>query len=330
MPFVTANERKQIDLTKFYNDHIKDPIETDRSIDGEYVVNRSSDDFSILDNILLELASADIVICDLSGATANANVVFELGIRLSTSHKPVILIRQDHPSNRTMFDLQGMHTYPYSLNDTKALEKYLIKKIGEYRDRVAKFESPVLKTLNHEAAFWMQLPIKKAAAFLGGIASAAEANLRAFTRALDLYSRRKGIEQFHIADPMTVYRTIDQFSDNSVIFDEFHYAIGTIPSLESYLSSVYLLGLLEDGLEKKFRTYAMNYSLFFNKGNAEYFWENKWQEIYNFAAETLLLMNMCRSLIRVLKSKQGSDEREKLNLEFNGFYEKSKLGDNNG
>lgn len=169
MPFVVANSRDKSDLEKFFNDYIKHPIENHRGFLNEYSVLRSGNDLSILDKIITDLAEADIVICDLSGELANPNIIYELGIRLSISHKPVILIREDLPSNKHMFDIAGLYTFGYKTTAPRDLERFLIEKIAVYEENVESFESPVLKALNHQAAFWMQLPIRKASAFLGGL-----------------------------------------------------------------------------------------------------------------------------------------------------------------
>lgn len=310
MPFVQANGRDQASLTKFFEDHIKEPLENNKDLQDKFIVARSDDDFLILDNILLDLANADIVVCDLSGIQANPNVIYELGIRFSISHKPVILIREQAETNKSMFDVAGLHAFYYSMNDTKGLERHLVKKVKEYDEDPTRYSSPVLKILNHEAAFWMQLPIRKASAFLGGIASAAEANLRAFSKALEIFLGNRGHNGFINNSAETVYRSIENFEGKPELFDEFEYHISSIPSLDSYLSSVYLLGLVEESIEKNFRTYAMHYSLHFNRGNSRLFWNSKFEEVHAYAVETLILMNMCRATINILKSKPESLERK--------------------
>lgn len=312
MPFVQANARDQASLTKFFEDHIKEPLENNKDLHDKFVVSRSADDFLILDHILLDLANADIVVCDLSGVQANPNVIYELGIRFSISHKPVILVREQADTNKSMFDVAGLHTFHYTMQDTKALERHLIKKVKEYDDDPTRYSSPVLKILNHEAAFWMQLPIRKASAFLGGIASAAEANLRAFSKALDIYLRKIGHHDFVHDVPEKVYKSIELYANTPEIFNDFNYNISSIPSLDSYLSSVYLLGLVEESVEKNFRTYAMHYSLHFNRGNSSFFWNSRFDEVHAYAVETLILMNMCRTTINILKSKPESESRKKL------------------
>lgn len=320
MPFVTANERGAADLTTFFNDYIKHPLE----LGGKFTVERSSDSILILDQILIDIAEADYVICDLSGPYANPNVMFELGIRLSVSHKPTILIREEHDNNQRIFDVSGLYTHPYKRTETRKLEQWLVTKISGYEAGTERYTSPVLKILNHDAAFWMQLPIAKACAFLGGISSACEAYLDAFVRAVSIFVQKRGIIGY-VSSPTTCYRDLGAFAANTSIFDDFGYGITSIPSLDSYLSSVYLLGLIDSDIEKKFRGYAMAYSLHFNKGNSSFFWPTKYEESVAYAFETLILMNLCRCIIRILRSRPGTDERSSLVQTFNADLAKSSL-----
>lgn len=325
MPFVVANDRDQTQLTKFFQDYIKDPIENDYELRGRYTVERSGDSFSILDKIILDLASADLVICDLSGPHANPNVMFELGVRLATSHKPVILIREKAESNARIFDINVLFTHEYSLSDTKSLERFLISKIKDYEFKHEPYLSPILKTLNHEAAFWMQLPIRKASAFLGGIASAANAHLVAFAKALTLHVHSSGVQSFYIEKPALTFKAFEQLKDHEGALDSFAYHITSIPSLDSYLSSVYLLGLIDDHIEKGFRDYAMAYSLHFNSGNSAAFWPDKYSEYCAYALETLILMNLCRLIIQILATRQGTPERQGLVEKFDNDLMQSSL-----
>lgn len=322
---MSANARDEQRLTKFFEDYIKDPIERDYELRDIFSVVRSGNSFLILDQIILDLANADLVICDLSGQHANPNVMFELGIRLATSHKPVILIREKVETNQRIFDVSGLYTHDYSMTDTKALERFLLEKVKAYELKNEPYSSPILKILNHEAAFWMQLPIRKASAFLGGIASAAEAHLKAFSHALDLYVRRNGIENFRVNDTDTIFKEFSQLDGHDGILENFSYNITSIPSLDSYLSSVYLLGLVDDKIEKSFREYAMTYSLHFNKNNSALFWPDKFSEYQAYAYETLILMNLCRLIIRILAARPGIPEREDLITKFNSDLEKSSL-----
>lgn len=310
MPFVVANTRDEASLTAFFKDYIKYPIENARGLSNEYIVTRSGNSFLILDNIIEDIAKADIVICDLSGETANPNVMFELGLRLATSPKPTILIREEADSNRKIFDVSGLYTHAYKTNETRDLERFFIDKLAEYETSHEAYESPVLKILDHRAAFWMMLPVRKASAFLGGIASAADACLQAFSRAASQHVHKKG-DLLEIHDTSMVFKSLGMLKEQSIL-DDFNYHISSIPSLDSYLSSVYLLGLIEDDVEKKFREYAMAYSLNFNRGNASLFATSRFEEYMGYAFETLMLMNLSRLIIQILDKRQGGSERQAL------------------
>ncbi|HWV04823.1 hypothetical protein [Ralstonia sp.] len=314
MPFVSANGRDEPSLTNFFNDYIKHPIEQARGLSSEYSVSRSGDSFMILDKIIEDIAAADIVVCDLSGEAANPNVMFELGLRLATSPKPTILIREEAEGNKRIFDVSGLYTHNYSLKETRRLERFLIEKLSEYEVNHETYESPVLKILDHRAAFWMMLPVRKASAFLGGIASAADASLQAFTRAVALHVHKKG-GFLDVQDSSMVFKSIGALEDLSIL-DDFNYKISSIPSLDSYLSSIYLLGLIEDDVEKKFREYAMAYSLNFNKGNSSLFAATRIEEFMGYAFETLVLMNLSRMIVRILGERQGGSERNSLVAKF--------------
>lgn len=312
MPFVSANGRAEADLTSFFNDYIRLPIEENRELDNSYSVIRSGNSLAMLDKIIEDIASADVVICDLSGEAANPNVMFELGLRLATSAKPTILIREDHPDNKRIFDVNGLFTFPYKVTRTRDLERFLIDKLKEYEKEPDVYESPVLKVLNQRAAFWMTLPIRKASAFLGGIASAAESCLIAFARALELHYELKG-KIVRIENPMTVYRMLQDADDEKKLqLEDFGYVVTSIPSLDSYLSSIYLLGLIEDDVEKEFRSHAMAYALNFNRGNSSFFAKSRYEEFLMYSYETLLLMNLSRIIINILDKRQGSSERTQL------------------
>ena len=326
MPFVKANDRDQASLTKFFTDYIKEPIEGCSKFTHKYKVIRSGDAFSILDKIIADLASADIVICDLSGELSNPNVVYELGIRLSISHKPVILIREDAPTNKRIFDIGGLYTHPYLMTATRDLEKFLIEKISSYEKSEELFESPVLKTLNHDSAFWMRLPIRKASAFLGGIASAADAQLKAFNKAVRTFSAKNGIAFSSNESYTTIYKDLQDLKAEDIEkLQHFDYKISAIPSLDSYLSSVYLLGLIDDSIEKKFREFAMSYSLNFNKGNSFLFGENKHEEYLSYAYETLILMNISRVIIKILNSRQDRVESRTDLEDFTSYINNSNI-----
>lgn len=149
MPFTRTNSRNKEQLTAFFENNIKSSIEKGK-FSNRYIVSRSDNTFNITEKIIKDLYNADIVICDLSGPEANPNVMYELGIRLASSDKPVILIREAHPENRHIFDVGGFFAEPYDAYNYSTITKHLKTKIKSFEDGSEVYLSPVLKILEEE------------------------------------------------------------------------------------------------------------------------------------------------------------------------------------
>jgi len=122
MPFAHTPTRNKGDLTEFFQTNIKDRIEGDTSLKYRYVVSRSDDTFNITQKIIRDLYTADIVLCDLSGKEANPNVMYELGVRLGISDRPVILFREASKDNQRIFDIDGFHIQEYEITRYRLLD----------------------------------------------------------------------------------------------------------------------------------------------------------------------------------------------------------------
>ena len=150
MPFTSTPTRNKGELSAFFQENLKEAVER-RPIDGErFIVRRSDDTFNINEQVIRDLYTADIVIADLSGREANPNVMYELGLRLAVSNKPVILIREAHDENRTIFDIAGFHTFVYSPAQYEQLEAYIVTKIERFASKAEDYRSPVLSVLEQE------------------------------------------------------------------------------------------------------------------------------------------------------------------------------------
>lgn len=99
MPFVEAGSRNEAQLTAFFENNIKRPIEG-ADLRDRYEVYRSGQSFDITAEIVRDLCRADIVIADLSGVDPNPNLMYELGVRLAISVRPVN--RPGNPRGRIM------------------------------------------------------------------------------------------------------------------------------------------------------------------------------------------------------------------------------------
>lgn len=150
MPFVRTPTRDAKALDRFFDVDIKQFIENDAALEEPHLVSRSDTAFEITKQIFRDLYDADVVICDLSGENANPNVMLELGIRLASSDKPTILIREDLPTNRRIFDVSGFHTFSYKPDDAsypRGLQEYVQKKLVAFASGSEPYESPILSAL---------------------------------------------------------------------------------------------------------------------------------------------------------------------------------------
>jgi ribose transport system substrate-binding protein len=159
MPFTATPCRTADQLTAYFDHHLKRRIERETSLRNRYRVHRSDDTFDITAGIIRDLQSADIVICDLSGPEANPNVMYELGVRLSITHKPVILVREKHPENKRIFDIAGFYAHEYDPLNYALLEEHVIAKLRGFEAGAEAFYSPVLDLLEDRSKRLRLVPL---------------------------------------------------------------------------------------------------------------------------------------------------------------------------
>lgn len=184
MPFTKSPTRGEAQLTSFFENNIKQPIEA-AALQYKYHVHRSGDAFNITDTIINDLYDADIVIADLSGDLPNPNVMYELGVRLSVSNRPVILIREAHGGNVSVFDISQFYTFDYDPLNYSVLETHLVKKLARFESGEETYRSPVREVLTpkfamRRAAQASLSPAQQRELALRGIARVGEAVGRAF------------------------------------------------------------------------------------------------------------------------------------------------------
>lgn len=154
MPFgrVEGGLRDQGQLTAFFRNHLKRPIEAAVDLEHRYSVTRSGEAFSITRDIIRAMCTADVVIADLSGTFPNPNVMYELGVRLAVSEKPVILIKEDLPETPNPFDVFAYYTKSYDPLDYAPLEEHLLGKLARLETGEEVFDNEVLRLIADEVA----------------------------------------------------------------------------------------------------------------------------------------------------------------------------------
>lgn len=237
MPFVKTKKRNQEQLDAFFKNNIKDKIEKEESFDYRYVVSRSDDQFQISEYIIRNLYSADIVIADMSGERPNPNVMFELGIRLSISNKPVILIREQSSGNVSTFSTSGFYCFDYDPFTYGDLEDHIRNKIIAFERKSEDYYSPVWKALKYEPSIIRELEylkddvrLRMLCRGLLGFQSKLQADLHTFIS-----------ENLDLKLPKTSGSFIRSFKNNknrleSLKWAEFTFKVKSIPSLEAFLA----------------------------------------------------------------------------------------------
>jgi len=183
MPFTESPNRNKEDLTYFFN-IIKDGIEKCTDLENNYKVFRSENHFDITQHIIRSLYESDIVIADLSGKQPNPNVMYELGVRLSLTNKPVILIRQECEGSIDPFDIALYHRELYQLNRPTEILGYIIDKINKFECGIENFISPIYSALQASPSVIIHFKKSSAIAILKGVISGLEGTLKNLNLAL--------------------------------------------------------------------------------------------------------------------------------------------------
>lgn len=172
MPFVKTPTRNDSDLDEFFRTNIRDCNERNENYQFTYEVKRSDKSFNITDQLIKDLYSSDIVLCDLSGTRANPNVMYELGVRLSITNKPAILFREEHDENERIFDINTYYCFNYKVSQYRKLENYITETLLKYEENQYSFESPIHQILQSHPDIVRRVNAKRSTNILKGVRSA--------------------------------------------------------------------------------------------------------------------------------------------------------------
>lgn len=302
MPFAESPTRNKEELTAFFENEIKQPIESGE-FKHRYTVKRSDDEFDITEQIIVDLFHADMVICDLSGLQANPNVMYELGIRLAFSDSPVILIREAHVDNHTIFDISDFYTERYDPRDYSSLRVHLRDKIKKLEEGKQVYHSPVLKIIGEEVPLLRQMSANRAAKILATLHSAMQRTLSFFGGAVTTFLGQQ--------DPpvrvgtTNVYQLLDEIRAKPETLENtdwkpFDYSPTSQPTLEFYLAQRYLLGLIDDDIEGLLTEFlGLHHGKFFAGNHVTARWTP--QFVYEFFEDTAIIVNAVDAAACILR-----------------------------
>ena len=309
MPFTETPTRKASDLTEFFDTNLKARIEADIGLKYSYTVHRSDDSFNITERIIRDLYTADIVLCDLSGHEANPNVMYELGIRLAVTNKPVILFREQSPDNRKIFDIQGFFAYEYNPNQYRKLEEYIIEKIAKFEQEQEVFQSPILRVLKQEPSVVRTMKWDKASNLVQIMRVGVHGTLAMMSVVVQRYLERE--HGIIIGKEKDFLLEFVEEKDNLAKLDwsRISFRPRPFPAIEAYLADPIFYDLLEEAAVRDITEYIVEYyNAFFT---SESIWEDpEFWWIYNFFQETVLFREALRNLV-VSMLTNNDDERTK-------------------
>jgi hypothetical protein len=330
MPFNESPKRNKSDLTAFFENQLKENLEKPL-FKKTYIVKRSKDDFNINEQIIKDVHKADIVICDLSGIESNPNVMYELGMRVSLTNKPVILIREENEKNKQIFDVGGFYAHPYDPFDYKPLIQHIIEKIQKFESGTEKYESPILKALENNTPLLQKTSAERAGELLALMLNSVIQFRHIFMYYLYQYFDYKkskidlGENSSNLEEKLQ--KNFEQLKE--VDLSEFHFQFFSQPTFEFYLSNQYLND--EDLVPARM---SVSFSLFLNAYYIYYFGSDishfVWsaEKIKFFLTETGILNSMLNLLNRAVlienkDVKTGlADELVKLRQSSNLFGQK--------
>lgn len=307
MPFRGTPSRNLQQLTTFFYNNIKQPIEQCADLLFRYRVRRSEDEFNITTQIITDLYFADIVICDLSGTHGNPNVMYELGVRLTCSPKPVILIREANAQNEPIFDISGFYTHSYDPLDYSSLTSYILEKMRKLESGEEIFRSPVLNVLEDHIPPVLRTGRNNAANLLNVLELAFFSGMQATIRRVNDHLAVLGrppitTNVFDISKEFEArlpeLRTVD-WSDLRII-------VAPHPALIHYISTQYLIGVVDYSAEIAF-------SLEILRHHSAYFAEATWwldinlDQISSFLRESQLMAFRCRAMAQLLRARTDEE-----------------------
>jgi len=318
MPFSKANSRNENKLTEFF-ELIKTALEKESSFHYRYKVDRSGKHLYIHEKLFEDVYNADIVLCDLSGEIPNHNVMFELGIRLAWSNKPVILFREEKNKNLRIFDVDGLHIENYKTKQSDRLIEYIINEIKEI-EKNSKWESPVFKILKSAPTVLYQIRKNSALSRLRMLIFGIGSYLAAYTGNVSEFIN----SQIKFAFSENTLEFFKEFDTNKEKFHEldwskFNFMNISFPALESYLIDPFLEEFVSEDIHKIFTLYAVT---FYNKVvNTEAIpVEGKIIKVHGSLYECLLFHNMALSIWFYINK---DEEKERHLHDFNDWFDRS-------
>jgi hypothetical protein len=323
MPFSESPNRNAVQLTAFFVNHIKHPIEKAR-LNSRYKVRRSDDTLNITEQIIKDIFYADIVICDLSGIRSNPNVMYELGLRFALTNKPVILIREKHPDNQPIFDVGGFYAHPYDPLNYAEVTDHILEKLRKFETREERYHSPVLAILKQDIPLLQKISSHRATRFLEAMSASVMQVRTLFGGDVAMFLRSKKLKiNPNTADDVLEVIQKRRTAMNKLDWTEFQWSFGTQPALDHYIANRYLTDLVDDDLEALFSAFIVAFHSHFVSTT---YYHGSWaaRSIWEFLGESRILIDATH-VVRAVLAADDDVARTKAGAALKDILAKSHL-----
>jgi len=324
MPFKETPTRSEADLTEFFEANIKARIQNEASLKYQYLVRRSDDSFDINAQIIRNVYKADVVICDLSGNQPNPNVMYELGMRLALSNKPVILIREKHPGNKRIFDIYGFSTYDYCITQYRKLEDHLIAKLRKFETGGEAFESPVLRILKTEPRVLQEINRRRVLKLMMSFRAEVAGLQRLLVGALsDFFKEHKIKHSLKTPEEMIKFFRKNNATLERLPWKNFVFNPRAMPAIGAFLNELPLSDLIDEDLERLLNTFVSEYYNYFLA--SDYAWhETTFLVVYMCLGESQLLRRIL-ACCQILLTNPSQGKAKKVIEEMHFYLSRSRL-----
>jgi hypothetical protein len=281
MPFRQAGSRNVSDLDEFYR-RLKSRIESELELRNIYRVSKSDSNFDIKPSLVRELYEADIVLTDLSGSIPNPNVMYELGIRLAVTDKPVILFREAC-AERLPFDIGSYHVFEYSVAEYDRLESFIVDKLSRFELGLEHFRSPVLEALKYAPSVIRVLQKEKIGKTIVSAVAGVRGGLRNLSGCLAAYLKERDIglvipsviEEF----PAFIVKNTEALKD--IRWKEFAFTLNEPPGISALLTDLPLDDFIGRPAAKVWNTILSEFHVKFYA--SDFAWRvAPWATVHNF------------------------------------------------
>jgi len=186
--------------------------------------------------------------------------MYELGIRLALSNKPVILFREANPDNRPIFDIAGFFAFEYRPQQYRKLEDYIVGKLRRFETGDETYESPVLKVLKTEPSIISEINRKRVLHLLESFHAQVTGLQRVLGGALSAFLTVYNISHsFTTPDETLAFLQSERERLPNLPWTEFIFLPHPMPALNAFLVDLPLSDLVPNDLEREVNSFINEY-----------------------------------------------------------------------